>query len=387
MLSTIWTIIIALLVFALMIFVHELGHFLSAKAFGIRVNEFAIGMGPAIYKHQGQKTLYTVRALPVGGFCKMEGEEEKSADPAAFNNAARWKRLIVLLAGATMNLVLGLVIFVVLNASAQTSTQPVITDFVDHTNLEAAGFQPGDRIVGLDNTSIHIYEDINFFMERVKDQTPVKVTVRRGGETVSAHVVPVTRTMRYTYYEDRVEVEDIIDGQPGSVTVTPIEDPSAYQDRIGQTGEQTSYMLGFVAQSTAPAFSSVLHDSFFRTLFDIKRVYVSLFELITGQVPVSQISGPIGIIGMIGTVAKIDWKALLELVALLTVNLGIMNLLPIPALDGGQILFLGIEGIFRRDIPLEKKGIISLIGFILVFGLIIFATYNDIVRIFSGWFS
>lgn len=387
MLSTIWTIIVALLVFALMIFVHELGHFMAAKSFGIRVNEFAIGMGPAIWKRQGKKTLYSIRALPVGGFCKMEGEEEKSEDPAAFNNAARWKRFIVLVAGATMNIILGLAIFVVLRAADPSVAQPVIDDFVAHTNLEAAGFQPGDRIVGLDGTSVNIYEDVNFFMQRVTDDTPITVTVEREGERISADITPVIRVQRYTYYEDKVVVEELVDGNLTSQTEVPITDPEAYRDRIGQTGEESSYMLGFVAKAGAPSFGQVLHDAFFLTLFNIKLVYVSIFELVTGQVPATQISGPIGIIGMIGTVAQVNWESLFNLVALLTVNLGVMNLLPIPALDGGQILFLAIEGILRRDIPLEKKGVISLIGFVLLFGLIIFATYNDIVRMISGWFS
>lgn len=381
--SSIQTILVALLVFALMILVHEIGHFAAAKAFGIRVNEFALGMGPAIFKRKRKDTLYSVRILPIGGFCKMEGEDEQSSDPAAFSNAARWKRFLVLVSGAFLNIVLGFAIFLVFKGASDKVTEPVIGEFIAGTNIVESGLEPGDRIIKLNNTSVHIYEDIEFFRNRISEQ-PVTVTAKRGDQTITAEVLPSKYETKYTYYSDRIEVETFIKGKSQGVVSYPVNNPELYQDRIGQTGTQTSYILGFVPKSSAPTFFSAVHDAFFRTIFDIKLVYISLYELVLGRVPASQISGPIGMVSLIGTAFRIDWSALFELVALLTVNLGMMNLLPIPALDGGHILFLGIEAVLRRDIPIEKKGIISLVGFALLIALILFASYNDILRLFGA---
>ncbi len=384
MLSAFQNIIVPVIVFALMIFVHELGHFAAAKSFGIRVNEFALGMGPAVFKKKGKETLYSLRILPVGGFCKMEGEDAHSDDAAAFGNAARWKRFIVLVAGAVLNIVLGFAIFIVIKGGGSAVTQPVIDQFTPGTHMVDSVFAPGDKIIKLNDTDIHIFEDVSFFMERASD-APVTVTVKRGGERITSVLLPSKCELKYTYYADRVEAETVIEGKSQGMESVPIDKPELYKDRIGQSGVQTSYVLGFSATRAAPTFVSTVHDAFFRTIFDIKRVYVSLYELVTGRVPASQISGPIGIISMIGTASKINWIMLFELVALLTVNLGVMNLLPLPALDGGQILFVLAESIARKDIAAERKGLINLIGFGILFALIIFATCNDILRLIGGW--
>lgn len=374
------SIVVAIVAFAVMVFIHEMGHFGAAKLFKIKVNEFSIGMGPAILKKQRGETLYSLRILPLGGFCSMEGESEESDDKRSFSNAAWWKRFIVVFAGAFLNVVLGFVFLIIVQSASTNVVTTHISSFEANSNMEAAGFEVGDKIVKLNDTKINIFEDVSFFLARV-DENDVKVTVKRGNETVEHTVKPVKREIKYTYFEDKTEVEVYVNGV---LTQSYQTVASADKSVFGTTQIQSGYILGFTGETRNNSFLQTVSRSFYLTGYYVKLVYVSLYELVCGKVAVNQISGPVGVVSMIGQASKINWKFLLEILALLTVNLGVMNLLPIPALDGCKLIVILAEAITKKKIPPEKEGIINLIGFAVLIGIMIFATYNDIARLIFG---
>lgn len=384
MLSGAWTILVSILVFALMIAIHEFGHFSAAKLFGIRVNQFAIGMGPVIWKKQGKETLYSLRAIPMGGFCQMEGEDSASDDERSFGKAVWWKRFVVVIAGAALNIILGFLIFLVLQAPAKTLNTTVIDSFSPGTNLSGSVFQEGDRIVALDNTKINIFDDLRFSLERVTDK-PVQVTALRNGEKITQTITPVKQETIQQYGETQAEIIVKINGVETQRQTVDAPDTDLYREHIGETATETRYILGFVPKAEAMTFGSALREAFYLTIFNIKLVYVSLYELIMGNVPASQVSGPVGIISIIGQASQMDWTVLFNLVGLLTVNLGVMNLLPIPALDGCKLLIILVEAVTRKKLPPEKEGIITMVGFAILILVLIWATYNDIIRLFTGW--
>ena len=384
MLGGIWTILVSILVFALMIAIHEFGHFSAAKLFGIRVNQFAIGMGPVIWKKQGKETLYSLRAIPMGGFCQMEGEDSASDDERSFGKAAWWKRFLVVIAGATLNIILGFLIFLILQAPEKTLNTTVIDSFSPGTNLSGSVFQEGDRIIALDNTKINIFDDLQFSLARVTDK-PIQVTALRDGEKITQTITPVKQETIQQYGEKQAEIIVKINGVETQRQIVDAPDTDIYKQHIGETATETRYILGFVPKAEPMTFGSALREAFYQTIFNIKLVYVSLYELIMGNVPASQVSGPVGIISIIGQASQMDWTVLFNLVGLLTVNLGVMNLLPIPALDGCKLLIILVEAITRKKLPPEKEGIITIIGFAILIFVLIWATYNDIIRLFTGW--
>lgn len=370
-------IVVAVIAFAVMVFIHELGHFSAAKLFKIKVTEFAIGMGPAIFKKQKGETLYSLRCLPLGGFCSMEGESEQSDDERSFSKAAWWKRFIVVFAGAFLNIVLGFVLLIIVQSASANVVTTTIGGLEANANMASAGFLEGDRIVKLDNTNINVFEDVSFFLNRVTDKD-VKVKVKRGNETFENTVKPVKREIKYTYKEDKTDVSVYVNG-----VLTDNYEVGATQDKslIGTSDTQSGYILGFEGKSEKNSAFNVVSRSFYLTGFYVKMVYVSLYELICGRVAANQIAGPVGVVSMIGQASKINWKFLLDILALLTVNLGVMNLLPIPALDGCKLIVVLFEAVTKKKIPPEKEGIVNLIGFAILIGIMIFATYNDIARL------
>ena len=346
------TIIFAIIIFSLIIFVHEFGHFVTARLFKVTVHEFAIGMGPVIFSKTKNNIKYSLRAIPVGGFCAMEGEDEKSSDPGAFNNKSPFKRIIILAAGATMNVILGFLICLILTSvtagiSGKISV-PEVASVVE--NSDAASFlKPGDRIIKVGDTKVNIVSDINFAMQQ-NGKNPVDITVKRNGELLSKKITPYETT-----YED------------GS----------------------KAYIIGIntLTKETNPL--RVLRQSFFETIWMVKLVVVSIKMLIGGQVGINEMSGPVGVVSAMNETAQssgggiIGFLNLLFLGSFISVNIGIMNLLPIPALDGGRIFFTLIELVTRKKIPPEKEGVVHFIGLILLFALMIFATWNDILRLFG----
>lgn len=346
----IWTIIFAVLFFSLIIFVHEFGHFITARIFGVKVHEFALGMGPKVFTWKKGETKYSLRAIPVGGFCSMEGEDQQSDDEGSFSRKPWYARLIILAAGATMNVLLGFLIctvFVGLYYAESGIPTAVVADIVKEA--PAAEFlQPGDRIAELNGHKINIKRDIDFVMQQ-SGGAEGEITFVRDGKKITKSFKPYV-----TQYND---------GTP-------------------------AYLLGITIKTEKITVLGVLRESFYQTIWMGKMVYVSLGMMISGQVGMNEISGPVGVVGMMNETAQQGGIAgfinLLFLGAFISVNIGIMNLLPIPALDGGRILFVLVEAIRRKPIPPEREGIVHFAGLILLLGVMVFATWNDIIRLISG---
>lgn len=342
----IWTVVFALVLFSLIIFVHELGHFLSARLFGVKVHEFALGMGPKIFSRVKGETTYSLRAIPVGGFCSMEGEDERSDDEGSFSAKPWWQKLIILAAGATMNVVLGFLIFVVFVSLfyADSGIPTVTVDNVLEQSSLYGVLQPGDEIVSINGKTVNIKKDIDFIMQQCGG-AECEIEIKRDGERIRRSFKPVAA--QYS------------DGTP-------------------------AYLIGFTPKTEKTNVFSVLCEAFFQTVWMGKIVFVSLGMLIGGSASISDMSGPVGVVDAMNTTAQTGGLiGLLSLAAFISVNIGIMNLLPIPALDGGRIFFVIIEAIRRKPIPPEKEGVVHFIGLILLMGVMVFATWNDILRLVS----
>lgn len=333
------TAIYAILIFLVLITVHEFGHFITAKKAGITVHEFAIGMGPAIFKKEKNGTLYSLRVFPLGGYCALEGEDGDSDDENAFCNKSVLKRFVVLFAGAAMNIITGFLVFVIIFFNVSAVNVPVVNSLMENYPASDAGLMVGDRITKVNGTRINIQQDLSFELSRYK-----------GGE---------------------IEVEYERDGKRGEVSITP------------KQSEDGTYLIGFVTGAEKLGLISRIKHAFYYTLFMSKVVIVSFYDLITGAVSIKLMSGPVGIVNEINTAAKSGILDVLSLMGLISVNLGIFNLLPLPALDGGRLLFLLIEAVRRKKLPAEKEGMVHFIGFALLILLMLFATFNDITRIFA----
>lgn len=349
-------IIIAILAFGILIAVHELGHFLAAKACGVKVNEFAIGMGPALLKKQGKETLYALRLLPIGGFCAMEGENENTGDPRAFSAQNRFKKFIILFAGAFMNFLLGVIIIVIIFSNQTGYVVPEITELADEfPNVGAAGLMEGDRIYSIEGMRIYYTADFSTAMSRFS--SPVDVTVIRNGEKI---------TLRD--YE-LIPREMTVDGE-------------------------TVYRYGITFKVEEASFWGNVKYMAYNTWNFVRMVWFGLADLITGALEIRDMSGVVGIVSAIndvGTSAETVSVGLLNvfyLCAFIAVNLAVMNLLPIPALDGGRIFFLVItwiiEKIIGHKLNPKYEGYIHTVGLVLLMGLMVVVMFNDVVRLING---
>lgn len=343
--NMIFIIIGALLIFSVIIFVHEFGHFISARIFGVTVHEFAIGMGPTLFRWgKSERTVYSIRAIPMGGFCQMEGEDDDSADPGSFSRKKPLPRIIILAAGAFMNLLLGFLVVLALTTVTAVGNGGISTTTVasvDPDSSAAAFLQPGDKIIAINGKTVHIRRDLSFELSRTN-----------GAET------------SITFQRDREKI---------TKTFTPMQ--VTYED--GSQG----YIVGFNVAPAPVGIVNVVREAFYQTVWMVKLVFVSLGMLFQGQANVSDLSGPVGVVHAMSSVAQSGWYNFLFFAAFLAVNIGVMNLLPLPALDGGRILFVLIELIFRRPVPKEKEGWIHFAGFALLILLMVYATWNDIMRI------
>lgn len=347
-------IIFALLIFGILIAVHEAGHFAAAKSLGVKVNEFAIGMGPAIFKKQRGETLYALRVFPVGGYCAMEGEDENSSDPRAFTCQPVWKRFIILFAGAFMNFLLGFLILLILSSQATAFYVPVISDFMDGFSLEGeSGLMVGDRILKIDDEPIYIYSDLSVFFPRGNGST-FDIEIERGDEKLILNDFPLT-LKEYT-----------VDG------VT-----------------ESKYGIYF---STEPAtVLAKLENAWFTSVDVVRLVKMGLIDLVSGRASVKDMSGPVGIVSFMsdaGEQAASVWDAIANISyigAFIAVNLAVMNLLPLPALDGGRIFFMfvtaAIEKVRKKRLDPKYEGYVHAAGLALLLLLMVFVTFNDIVKL------
>ncbi len=350
--SVILMILVAVLVLGAVIIVHEIGHLVAAKKCGIKVNEFAIGMGPRILKMQKGETQYTIRLFPIGGFVSMEGEDEESVDERSFQSASIPRRIIVTVAGAIMNFVLGFLALVVL-----TSTEGLMASHtVAQVNNTSTGIEVGDVILQVNGRNCYILDDMFYEFARTQNGT-FDLVVRRDG--------------------NKVELNDVAFGVIQAVdkeTGEPIMDET--------TGEQYEYLdIGFLVEPIQPNFFTVMQQSFLNTISYGRLIYLSLFDLVTGHVAINQMSGPVGIVNEIGKAIQIGWRPVVQMLALISINLGVVNLLPLPALDGGRVLLLVVEGIRRKPLKQKYEIAINFAGFVLLIGFMIFVSFSDIQKL------
>jgi len=356
-------ILIALLLFSVIIFVHELGHFLVAKACKIRVNEFAIGMGPKLFSFGKKDTTYSVRLLPFGGYCAMEGEDDDSEDPDSFGKKKVWQRILVVLAGVGMNFLLGFLVLLVtigfftpLSHGEVLFPTSTIADLPEDSRAYQSGLRPGDTIDSINGRSIVTLNDAYLIMQSDED----------GVMTM--------------------EVDRMVDGKETRVTLSDVafdikvaEDGTRYlQYDIVWYGERQTF-LNTITQAAKTEWSLVTS------------VWGSLGDIVTGKYGLNELSGPVGTVDIIGdmvgqaaqTVSREDIYNLLMIFALISVNVGVMNLLPIPALDGGRLIFLLFEAIFRRPVPQKYEAIVHMIGFALLILLMLVITFSDVMKLFG----
>ena len=335
------TLISSLVVFLLVVMLHEFGHFTVAKLSGIKVNEFSIGMGPKLFQKQKGETSYSLRALPIGGYVAMEGEEESSHDPRSFNNAPILKRMAVVLAGAFMNFILAFLAFTVIFSIVGYGSNEIDMVIKD-SPAEIAGLRAGDKIIEIDKIKTKDIYEINSLISDKKDEE-INLKINRNGENLDINLNP-----RYSE-------------------------------------ENNMYLIGI---------TSKLKHSFFKSIeLGAKRtdemslmILKSLKMIFDGSFKMEYLSGPVGVVQMIGSESSKGFLNFLQILALISVNLGVFNLLPIPALDGGKFLFLLIEALRGKPINEKFEQGLSLIGISILFSLMIYVTiFNDIGRLFSKW--
>lgn len=379
------TLIAALIVFSAVIAIHEFGHFTVAKLCGIQVNEFSIGMGPVLLKKMHHGTQYSLRALPVGGFVALEGEESPESQQAEreersdleerplsqrsgadgspnggalngeelsqptgkpLNEAPVWQRALIMAAGACMNFLLGFVVMAILLAAQnEPITSRVIYAVEDGALCGQTGLEAGDKVLAVNGRRCFVANDMLYELMRTEDYS-ASFTVLRDGKKVEL---------------PRVQFD-------------------TWQDEDGET----HMSLGFTVYGIRKTPINVIKEAWNSMLYYGRIIFTSLMDLLRGRESINDLSGPVGIVTAIGQAASYGWQDLLELLALITVNVGIFNLLPFPALDGGKVVFLLIEGVTGHAVPEKIQSGLTLAAFALLFALMIFATYNDIVRLVTG---
>ena len=351
----IFYILIAILLFGFLVAAHEFGHFLAAKAAGVRVNEFSIGIGPALLQRQGKDTLYSLRLLPIGGFCAMEGEDGGSQDPKSFEAQSGWKKFIILIAGCVMNFVVGLLLVVLLYSGMHAFYTTTIRGFMDGFPLQGESMlMEGDELVRIDGERVYVYSDIPTLLGLSNGET-VDLVVRRDGELVKLDDLPLT-----------LREYPAVDG-----------------------GTQLKYGLLFGVEEATLA--NKLEYSWKTTVDFARMVRLSLKEILSGGVSAKEVSGVIGIVDTMSEMGEsaANWAdRIYDLVyfgAFIAVNLAVMNLLPIPALDGGRIFFLLVNGIYtlftKRKVDPKYEGYIHTAGFALLMVLMVVLAVNDVVKI------
>ncbi len=342
--NNIWPYLVAVLMFVLLIIIHEFGHFIAAKICGVRVNEFAVGFGPKLIKKKIGETVYAVNLIPLGGYCAMEGEDEESTDERAFGKKGPFKRLFIVANGAIFNLILGLIIIAITLIPSDKFASTEIAKFTDNAVSSNYGLAVGDEILSVDGRKIFTTYDLSYAFTGVDDGT-LDITVKRDGEKVKLDGV-------------KFETDE--------------------QDGI-------SYVkVDFYVKGIEKTPLTFLTQTFDTAIANCRVVWFSLIDLITGKYGISAMSGPVGITAAIGSVAKANLFNILPIMALITINLGIFNLLPLPALDGGRILFILFELIFRKPVPQKYEGWVHTIGLILLLGLMLIITAKDIITLITG---
>lgn len=379
------TAIVSIVMFLVMISLHEFGHFITAKMLDFKIDEFSVGMGPAIFKRHKGETQYSLRVLPLGGYCKFDGEDGESDDPRSFSNQKPWKRLLVLLAGGTFNVILGFILFLAIVPALSPVNTNVIDTVVEHSYIEQAGIEPGDKIIEINGKHVSFYNEITLYTQNFKKDDSASIKVKRKNETLEFLFQPTEQIVNTTYTERGIQIDSTINGYSTGRFVEYSDITPKNDALVGQTQNATRYIIGFTPKQKNITIFNVWGEAWNETKFVVKLVYQSLWQLVTGKVGVEEMSGPVGIVSEVNTAVNSGRYSLLNilnLVALLTINLGIFNLLPIPALDGGRILFVLIEMIRRKPIPPDKEGVVHGIGMLLLLLFIVFISFHDVMRLF-----
>ncbi|MBP1547741.1 MAG: RIP metalloprotease RseP [Oscillospiraceae bacterium] len=344
--DTFFSLIGAVLIFCIIVVVHEFGHFIVARKCGIDVSEFAIGMGPVIFKKQGKNTLFTLRLLPLGGFCAM-GEDEESDNENSFRNKSVGRRIAVIVAGAIMNLILGFILSVVIFLVSGKLTTTIIAEVTEGSGCEAAGMSQGDRVVSVNGLHIFTANDIIYQLRNDEDGV-LDFVIERNGEKIALNGIRFGLT---------------VDEQTGERVLN-------YDFKV--------YLKDLTPPDLLPAAAN-------KFMYYSRLILMSLRDLITGKYGLNSLQGPVGIVTVITESAEesgFDVGYLLDIAMLITVNVGIFNLLPLPALDGGRFVFLLIEAIRRKPLKAETEGMVHFAGFALLMILMLVVTFNDVKNIF-----
>lgn len=339
--NTVYPIIIAVLFFELIIIVHEGGHYFAARLMKIKVNEFSIGMGPKVFQFEKKGTKYSLRWILFGGYCSMEGEDEESDDENSFAGKKVWQRIFVVAAGAVMNLILGFVVVMIIVSSQNLVGVPQIAKFEDGAMSQSSGLQTGDVIKSIDGMRIYSINDISTGIARSPDAT-VDMVVERGGETVS---LPV-----------EFKTEDV-------------------------EGRQF-IKLDFWMRGVEKNAGNVIVQTVKESLSYARTVFLSVYDMLSGRYGLSDISGPVGAVSVISDAVRVSPVSVLRLMALLTINVGIFNLFPIPALDGWRLFVLAGEGITRKKLPQKAEYLINAAGLVILLGFMCIVTFSDITKLF-----
>lgn len=328
------TFLLTIILFCIMIIPHEFGHFAAAKISGIKVNEFSIGMGPKIYQKLGKETKYSIRAFPIGGFCAMEGEDENSDNPRAFNNSTMPRKIFVLSSGALMNIIVAIILMII---TVQIVGMPTNTvgSVKENSPAKIAGIKTGDKIISIDDVRVNSWDDIIKTMDK-KSKEAINIGVERNGINKSFEVIP--------------ELKD---------------------ERM---------IIGITSKPGHNIFKSISYGTVATWKIN-KAMYQGLYQMITGKVNIKKnVAGPIGIITLVGESSRQGILSFIYLAVIISINLAVINMLPFPALDGGRVIFTIIRRITGNAISDEFEGKIHLAGFILLIILLIFVTWNDIIR-------
>lgn len=338
------TVLVTILIFGVLVFIHELGHFLVAKACKIKVNEFAMGMGPTLLKWQGKETKYALRAFPIGGFVSMEGEDEESGEKNAFCNKPVWQRILVVITGPIMNLVLGFLVLIIVVSMQPLNGSNVVAKFNDNAVSNQSGLKVGDEILSINGNGILVDTDIIYSLLRAEDGI-ADIDVRRDGEVI--------------------RLEDV-------------------RFRVTETDGKPQIDIDFKVKAIEKNFASVMKMSFYRTISYAKTVWVSLIDIITGNVGINELSGPIGVGQVVNQTIQLGLVSVLNLAAFISINVGIFNVLPFPALDGWRFFVLIIEAIRRKPISTKYESAINFVGLALLMLLMVFVAFNDVFRLIGG---
>ena len=346
-------IILAILIFGVLIATHEFGHFAAAKLSDVKVNEFSIGMGPAVFKKRKGETLYSVRLLPVGGFCAMEGEDEdeESADPRSFHKADRLHQFVILVSGAAMNFVTGLLLISLLYANSAGFIRPTYLNYIEGYGLEECGLLPGDIFVELDGHRIYTYGDLSVYLGRAGGT--IDYVVERNGE--------------------KIRVDDV---------------HMPLQERVDEEGNTTMLRGFYMGQEIVPATPLTrIQYTWYTAVNFVRTVWMSLGDLIGGVYGLRDLSGPVGIVDTMSQIGEQSESAgdaisdLTYLAAFIAINLAVMNLMPLPALDGGRIFFLLLNAILPWKIPAKYEGYVHMAGMALLMALMVVVTLSDVGKL------